>query len=1418
MSRLTREARELASMLLAGLLLAACDSDDKGFPADQCADDCVTGDETLVVAPANALLLVGSERQLMATIVAPDGTREDVTDLVDWESGNSALATVSAGGLVRGVAPGGTQVTAALPKLNARADVAVSNLSVDRVLVSPAYRRLLPGLPQQYTAAAVLTDGTNVDVTTRVTWSVGSPAVATIDAAGLARALAEGVTSIDARYSVGSTVHTAAATLDVSAPIVTIDTFFVIPLSATTVPGAQVAYRAFVVTSENETLDVTAAVSWASTNTAVAAIDAAGVATAHAPGNTAILARLTHLGRTLFAPGDLTVVAPSLSDLRITPQWAERLVGQEQAYRATAVLSDGATIDVTERVLWESLAPGIASVDPHGVASALAVGQATIAASLTFQGTSRSEEALLIVDAPPPVLQSLSVVPPVASVLVDDDLQYRCIATFSDGSLHDVTGRCLWTVADPAIAVIDGLGGLLTGIAAGSTSVAASWNYQGVSATGATSVEVVAPLTVTGLQVTPASADSVVLGTQQFRAHALLSDGRKFDVTSNVAWTSLDPAVAEVGSVGLARALLPGDTEIRAAGTVAGVEYADAASFTVTPPTITVQEFRVIPPRQGVYVGGTVRFEAEFLLSNGVHLDATQYADWSALVPTVARSTSERGEFVGLSIGTTPVEASISIRGTSFTSTGQLVVLPDIAVRGLEIEPESPLLITARQRQLNAMLLLSSGDAVDVTHRAQWASADSGIATVDAEGLATGIAAGTTDLSAAVIFGAISETDSVTARVFDPALVLVALRVSPLVAAAPIGIDTKFTATAYYLDGGRTDVSADASWTIADTNVAELVSQDGLVRATAPGTTAITAHYNADGTEVLASAVLVVPAPVVTITGIEVTPPRQVVAVGNAVSFGATALLSDGSHIDVTRDVQWRSSDPAIAQATRPAGRFETLAQGMATISATLVHESQIYVGQAALVVQAAQPVYLEVTPPRLGLTISEQGQLNAIVHFTDESTEDVTGEVTWQSQDESIATVGASLRRGVVTGVATGLTAIDAVYRDSLSASAAVRVRAPVLLSIDVLPATTALPAGETQDFTAIGNYDDESALDVTDRVLWTSSDEGIAAIVGGEPQGRALGVAPGTVTISAAFDGVTGSASLTVTPAVAVALDVGPATARVRVDGEQAFIAVATFSDGSRHEVTDEVTWTSSAPLVASVSNRAGSEGVAHGLSAGTAEIRAIDGTLTDFGTLQVLTPIVISLIVTPANETVTAGSNVYYEATLVLNDTTELDVTELSRWTSSDDDVASISNGRREGKATTLEPGITTIRAALGPFSGATNLVVTPNCQDDSDHDDDFDLESVAIVSDVTIRVGETAQMRVIGAYDQDGDGNNVPDCFQDLTDDRETDWDSDDEDVFEIDAKSGIVTGIGPGSAEVDVEYRNEEDSATVTVLP
>ncbi|WP_027716928.1 Ig-like domain-containing protein [Desulfovirgula thermocuniculi] len=118
---------------------------------------------------------------------------------------------------------------------------------------------------------------------------------------------------------------------------------------------------------------------------------------------------------------------------------------------------------------------------------------------------------------------------------VGETVQYRAIATFSDGSEKDVTGEAAWSVSDASVASIGqgAQGGLATGLAAGQTDVVASW--QGL--TGTAKLTVIAPVR---LEVRPAEATIRVGEVQQYRAYLIWSDGTEEDVTERCVWVVAD--------------------------------------------------------------------------------------------------------------------------------------------------------------------------------------------------------------------------------------------------------------------------------------------------------------------------------------------------------------------------------------------------------------------------------------------------------------------------------------------------------------------------------------------------------------------------------------------------------------------------------------------------------------------------------------------------------------------------------------------------------------------------------------------------------------------------------------------------------------------------------------------------------------
>src|SRR5207244_2087349 len=86
-------------------------------------------------------------------------------------------------------------------------------------------------------------------------------------------------------------------------------------------------------------------------------------------------------------------------------------------------------------------------------------------------------------------------------------------------------------------------------------------------------------------------------------------------------------------------------------------------------------------------------------------------------------------------------------------------------------------------------------------------------------------------------------------------------------------------------------------------------------------------------------------------------------------------------------------------------------------------------------------------------------------------------------------------------------------------------------------------------------------------------------------------------------------GATMLTVTGATLSSIAVTPANPSIAKGTTQQLTATGTFSDGSTQDLTTQVTWTSSNTTVATVSNAAGSKGLATGIAVGAATVTATD-----------------------------------------------------------------------------------------------------------------------------------------------------------------------------------------------------------------
>jgi YD repeat-containing protein len=175
---------------------------------------------------------------------------------------------------------------------------------------------------------------------------------------------------------------------------------------------------------------------------------------------------------------------------------------------------------------------------------------------------------------------------------------------------------------------------------------------------------------------------------------------------------------------------------------------------------------------------------------------------------------------------------------------------------------------------------------------------------------------------------------------------------------------------------------------------------------------------------------------------------------------------------------------------------------------------------------------------------------------------------------------------------------------------------------------------------------------------------------------------------------------------------LSVAPPTVSNTQGNTFQFAASGMFDDASTGDVTGLVTWSSSNSAVATISNASGSQGLATGQGVGTTTITAASGSLTATAQLKVAPSGIVSLTVTPATTSVRQGQTTPFSAVAGFLTGPTQDITGSTFWTSSNTNVATISNApANAGVATGVAPGTISINATATGLSSSAQLVVLP-----------------------------------------------------------------------------------------------------------
>ena len=919
-----------------------------------------------------------------------------------------------------------------------------------------------------------------------VSWASSNEAVASVDASGNVTAVSAGgakitVTTLDGGF-------TASCTITVKEPVIPV-TSVELDQHTLTLTEGETAALVYTVKPDNAS-DKT--VTWASSDEAVATVDYFGNVIAVAPGTADITVTTVDGGKTDVCAVTVLKAVIAVQSVKIVPLAPIMTEGETLLLEAVITPDDADDKSVT----WSSSNPSVATVDAAGLLTAVAPGAADITVTTTDGG--KTFTTSVTVNAKIIKVENVMVAP--TSLTLTEGETFVLAGEVNPSNATDKSVS--WSTSNSSVATVDA-SGKVTAVSAGTATITVTSHDGGFTATCAVTVNKKI-IHVASVELDKTTLNMPVGTTDQLTATVKPADATDKSVT----WASTNTGIATVDAAGKVTAVSAGAVTITVTTTDGGKMA--GCDVTVYVPVVPVTSITLDKSSETLEKGQTLTLVATVKPDDATNKTVT----WSSSDNSVA-TVDNTGKVTAVGGGS----ATITAKAGEFTAT--CVIKVNVPVSGVALNKTELALAVGASETLIATV--QPADATD--NSVTWASDNTSVATVDADGKVTAVAAGAANITVTTTDGGKTATCAVTVSV--PTVAVTGVTLDKTSETLILGQSLTLTATVSPTDATNKNVT----WT-SDNPAVATVNAYGIVITNSEGTATITAT-TVDGGKT-ATCVVTVVKPVVKVESVTLDQTSLALAVGGTATLAATVLPADAADKSVT----WSSDKPSVATVDG-SGKVTAVAEGTAVITVTTTDG-----GFTATCTVTVSNTVVHVTSVSLNKTELEmtEGDTETLVatvkpdNATDKS-------VTWESSETKVATVDAN---GKVTAVSAGVSGNGSIGPNeaiitvktvdggwSASCKVIVKMKTVAVTSVSLNKSEITLEVGFAEQLIATVLPENATNKNVT----WESGNTSIARVY---PDGKVEGHGPGeaTVTVKTVDGGKTATCKVTVN---------APATAQV-------------------------------------------------------------------------------------------------------------------------------------------------------------------------------------------------------------------------------------------------------------------------------